>query len=80
MAKRRIKLTFPPDLITQPLIWRLGKEFDVVTNIRRANVEEKWGWVVLELEGTEGEMARGLDWIAQQGVRVEPVTGDVVAG
>ena len=80
MAKRRMKFTFPPEIITQPIIWRLSKEFEVIPNIRRANVEERWGWVVLELEGTETEINKGLEWVAQQGVRVEPVTGDVVEG
>ena len=38
------------------------------------------GWVVLELEGEEDEIASGLDWVTSTGVRVDPVSGDVVEG
>ncbi|MCH8826879.1 MAG: NIL domain-containing protein [Chloroflexi bacterium] len=80
MAKRRIKLTFPQDLVKEPLIYLLGKNFEIVTNIRRADVRENMGWVVLELEGQDQEMERGLQWITESGVRVDPVSGDVVEG
>ena len=78
MAKRRTKFTFPTDLITEPVIFDLGHNFRVVTNIRRADVREDVGWVILELEGDEEEIERGLDWVASQGVRVDPVSGDVI--
>lgn len=80
MAKRRVMFTFPQELITQPIIYDLGHQFKVVTNIRRADVTENRGWVVLELEGEEDEIDRGLAWVAGKGVRVDPISGDVVAG
>lgn len=78
MAKRRAKFTFPTDLITRPVIFDLGRNFQLVTNIRRADVREDVGWVILELEGDEGEIERGLEWVVSMGVRVDPVSGDVV--
>lgn len=80
MAKQRVKFTFPQELITLPIIYQLGKQFNVVTNIRRADVTEDRGWVVLEVEGDLNEIERGLDWVAAQGVRVDPVQGDIVEG
>jgi hypothetical protein len=80
MAKQRVKFTFPQELITLPIIYELGKQFKVVTNIRRADVTEDRGWVVLEIEGDLEEIERGLDWVAAKGVRVDPVQGDVVEG
>ena len=80
MSKKRVKFTFPTDLITEPLIYQLGQKFEIVTNIRRADVREDMGWVVLELEGEESEITRGLDWITAAGLRVDPVGGDVVEG
>lgn len=79
-AKLRVRFTFPQRLVTEPVIWYLGKHFDVVTNIRRAEVKESTGWVVLELEGKEEEVQRGLQWVREQGVRVDLVTGDIVEG
>ena len=78
MATRRVKFTFPPQLITEPIIYQMGIEFQVVTNIRRADVREDVGWVILELEGEEEEIERGLNWVTSMGVRVDPVSGDVV--
>ena len=78
MVKRRARFTFPTGLITEPVIFNLGRDFDVVTNIRRADVREDVGWVVLEIEGNEDEIDRGLARVKSMGVRVDPVTGDVV--
>ena len=78
MVKRRAKFTFPTGLITQPVIFDLGHNFQVVTNIRRADVREDVGWVILELDGEEEEIEKGLEWVTSIGVRVDPVTGDVV--
>ncbi len=80
MAKQRVKFTFAPALIKEPIIWRLGRDFEVVTNIRRADVTDDRGWVMLELEGDLGEIERGISWVQEQGVRVDPVPGDIVEG
>ena len=80
METLRIKFTFVEQLIKEPIIWKLAKEFDVITNIRRADVTDARGWVVLELQGDRDEIDRGLDWVREQGVRIDPVYEDVVEG
>ncbi len=80
MAKKRVKFTFPQELITEPVIYQLAQKFKIVTNIRRADVREDMGWVVLELEGDDDEISSGLEWVGSTGVRVDPVSGDVVEG
>lgn len=80
MARLRVKFTFPPELIQEPVIYQLGHRFPLVTNIRRANVDETHGWVVLELEGSEEDIEQGLMWVREKGVRVDPVVGDIVEG
>ena len=80
MGTQRVKFTFMTQLVKEPIIYRLGQEFNLVTNIRRADVREDMGWVVLELDGDDTEIERGLDWVAAIGVRVDPVSGDVIEG
>ena len=80
MAKQRVKFTFPPDRITQPLIYNMGRQFDVVTNIRRANVTRDRGWVILEISGDTPEIERAVEWAINQGLRVDPIEGDIIAG
>ena len=80
MVKKPVKFTFRQDMITQAVIYELGQKFQIVTSIRRADVREDMGWVVLELEGEDDEIERGLKWVIAAGVRVDPVSGDVVEG
>lgn len=80
MAKRRVMFTFPQELVTEPIIYTLGHQFKLVTNIRRADVTEDRGWVVMEMEGPEPEIEKGIAWVMSKGVRVDPIVGDVVEG
>ena len=72
MASERVKFTFPPDLVNTPVIYNMGKEFGVVTNIRRANLSHDRGWVILEVVGTPEAVEKSLAWAREQGVRIEP--------
>ena len=60
----------------EPVVYNLGKEFGLVTNIRRANVEELFGWVILEVDGDEDALARGVRWLEEQGVQVDRIQDD----
>ena len=80
MAKRQVMFTFPQELTKEPIIYNLGQQFKVVTNIRQADVSENRGWVMLELEGEEEEIEQGIAWVTSKGVRVDPVVGDIVEG
>jgi len=79
MAKMRVYLTFPPERITEPVIYHLGRDFDIVTNIRRADVTPTHGWVMLEMEGRDEALERGLAWLRDKGVKVDPIERDVIA-
>tara|TARA_Y100000031_G_scaffold63512_1_gene71375 strand:+ start:2227 stop:2451 length:225 start_codon:yes stop_codon:yes gene_type:complete len=72
--------TFPEQLTKEHIIYDLGLQFKVVTNIRRADVTENKGWVVLELEGIDEDIERGIIWVTSKGVRVDPVAGDIIEG
>lgn len=76
MATKRLKLTFPQELIREPVIFTMAKQFEVMPNIRRAKVSETVGEVVLELEGTERNLEAGIAYLKERGVRVDTVDGD----
>lgn len=78
MAKRLVKLTFPQKLIKKPVIYTMAKKYDVMPNIRRARVTEQIGEMVLELEGDEKNLVKGISYLTKTGVIVEPVVGDIV--
>lgn len=77
MGRQLLRFTFPPAIITEPIIYRLGKEFGVATNIRRANVTKDKGWVILELQGDDQEISRAVRWAGERGVLIEPVPGEL---
>jgi len=78
MARRRLKLIFGPSLVKEPVIYQLGRKFEIVTNIRRADVTKDQGWVLLEVSGEPEELDRGVEFLESKGVKVEPAEGDLV--
>ena len=78
MARRRLKLIFTSSLVKEPVIYQLGKQFEIVTNIRRADVTGDHGWVMLEITGEPEELERGVQYLESRGVMVEPAEGDIV--
>ncbi len=78
MAKQIVHLVFPQTLIKKPAIYTMAKKYNVVPNIRRANVTETIGEVVLELSGTKENLEKGRRYLERQGIKVEPLFGDIV--
>lgn len=79
MAKRAVTLVFPQHLIKEPVIYTLAKKYNLVPNIRRAKITETVGEVTLEIEGSEKDLEAGIQELEATGVKVEPVTGDIVS-
>jgi len=77
-VRQRIYLTYPTDLIKEPIIYELGKKFDLVTNIRGANISDTLGLVALELDGSREEIDRAIAWLRERGVTVEPIEKNVI--
>lgn len=71
MKTQRLELTFPEKMIKKPIIYQLVKEYNVIPNIRRANVDEKCGWMVLELSGEDEELENALKHLQDLGVEIE---------
>ena len=74
MVKRQVMLTFPQELLKEPIIYNLGQQFKVVTNIHLADITEDRGWLMLEIEGEVKQIEDGLAWVMSKGVRVDTVT------
>ena len=72
MTKRRIMFTFTSEVITEPIVHNPSQQFRLITNIRRADLTEDKGWIVLELDGKEEDIEAGIAWATSKGVRVDP--------
>lgn len=78
MPNIKVHLTFPGETIKRPIIYEIGHEFKVVTNIRKANVTENTGWVDLEITGESEEIEKALESLKKIGVRIDPIEGNVI--
>lgn len=80
MESKRFWLTFPTELITEPIVYKLGKEFELVTNIRQASVTSEIGIISLEVTGEREEIKRAVSWLEGLGIQVEPVEIQIIEG
>ena len=73
MTHARFHLTFPEHLIQEPMVYHIGSKFNLVPNIRRANIEERAAWMIMDLEGSDENIAAAIEWLAGQGVQVDRI-------
>jgi hypothetical protein len=76
----RLFISFPEALVERPMIYELVKQFDVIPNLRRANVEAHSGWMILELAGEPPARDAAIAYLEGLGCTVNRMEGDVVAG
>lgn len=73
VATARLHLTFPGHLASEPILHKLATEFELVTNVRRANIEERGGWVIVEVDGDDDRIAEAVGWLAERGLGVDRI-------
>ena len=77
-VRQRVYLTFPKELIKEPLLSLLSKQFDITFNIRGSTVTAEMGLVALEIDGKESEVSKAIGWLKGKGVTVEPIEKNVI--
>lgn len=77
--KRKLVLRFPATVVEQPFIYTLAKQYNVVANILKANINRhKEGSMVVELTATEEEFKTALEFLQARGVQVSPLEQQIV--
>jgi ABC-type methionine transport system ATPase subunit len=77
-ACERVYLTFPKDLVKEPIVCWLAKKFDITFNIRGSTVTAEMGIVALEIDGERAEVDKSIKWLKDKGVIVEPIEKNVI--
>lgn len=78
-VSRRIVLRFPPLVTGQPVVYRLAKDFDLMFNILKASVSPgQDGLLMLELTGEKANYDKGMRYLKETGVIVQPLGQDVL--
>jgi ferredoxin len=79
MVSRKIVLHFSKDIWDRPIICHLSKEYDLIFNILKAEVTPREeGLVVMELSGKRKEYDRGIKYLKEEGVRIQPLEQDII--
>ena len=76
MSKRRVMLNYPRELLSEPIIYTISQQFNLIANIIRADITEERGWIMLELEGRDEDIEAGMTWAISKGMRVETISGE----
>ena len=76
----RLFVSFPEELVERPMIYEIVKRFDVIPNLRCANVEPHSGWMIMELSGAHDARDAAIAYLEGLGCTVNRMEGDVVAG
>ena len=61
-------------MIKEPVVYKVSTQFHWVPNIRKARVTETKGELVLDVTGTEDDLARGIAYLESLGVKVHRQT------
>jgi len=77
-VNKKVILRFSPEVVEQPIVFQLVKDFNLIPNIIRAQVsEEKKGFLLLGLSGAEGDYRRALLYLQEQGIQVQSLVEQV---
>lgn len=78
MYTKKIVIRYTPDIIQQPVICQLVKQYDLEFNILKARIfPRREGVIVLELSGVKENFDRGIRFLKELGLKVEPLSKSV---
>ncbi|MEP6755245.1 MAG: NIL domain-containing protein [Chthonomonadales bacterium] len=83
MAKKtqRLRLNYPPEHVTEPILYHLAMDHHLVPNIRQANMEQnRGGFLLLELMGEEADIESGIKFLEQTGIGISVIGLDASGG
>ncbi len=75
---QKVVIRYTAEVVDQPIVCRLAKEFDLDFNILHARVlPKREGVLALDLSGTRENFYRGIHFLKEAGLKVEPLSKSV---
>ena len=72
MITKKLMLYFPKSETEKPIVYHLVKDYNLVINIFRAKVTpEEYGYLVLDVTGTDEDIRRGMEFVKTLNVQVD---------
>jgi ABC-type methionine transport system ATPase subunit len=70
----RVQLDYPLEHVKEPIIYHLVVDYNLVPNIRRANIDvHTGGMLVLQLDGTREDLEAGIAFLRRLGITVTDI-------
>ena len=70
MAKLEVELIFPKELKSEPVIYRMVKDYNIVPTIIEASFSTDMGWAYLILEGKNEELKKLIEYLKSKKITV----------
>ena len=67
----KYKMTFPENMIGDPVLYQLSQNLGVAPNILRGRITEKDAWLEVELIGPEENIGKAITFLGERGVTIE---------
>lgn len=79
MIKRKLVLSFPENIVTKPITYKLVKEFNLEFNILRAEITPNMeGKMLIELKGDKAQIDQAIEYLTDTGVSVQEAAKDII--
>jgi ABC-type methionine transport system ATPase subunit len=73
MIKKRVTFTIPQEMLMQPILYTMNKQYNVKTSIYMSEMSDKEGVLKLEMEGEEKQIDEAITWAMAKGIHVRQV-------
>jgi len=78
MARRRLDLTFPPRQATKAIAYHLVKDYDLVPNFLRAQIQPgQQGRMLVEVSGKKESIDAAIAFLGAEGITVAEAASDL---
>ncbi len=79
MVRRKLVLSFPENIVTSPITYKLVKEFNLEFNILRAEITpDMEGKMLIELRGDKVLIDDAIKYLTDTGVSVQEAAKDII--
>ena len=76
--KKKLALTFPRRLVSEPITYRLVRNYDLIINIIKAKITPyEEGRLDLEISGKKDAINRGMNYLKKIGVEIQPLAQEI---
>jgi ABC-type methionine transport system ATPase subunit len=69
-TQMQIRLSYPPSMLREPILYQLIREFKITVNIIQAQITLDEGWLDIDIGGDHEEIERAIQWLSSQGIEV----------